>query len=664
MKPQHITAVLAGVATLALVGVAANGQGVRQAAALTQVSVAEKADNFRLVDHDSKSHELFYFKSAPAIVIITQQNGSQHVRDAAPAIKELTTAYAAKGVPVFLLNSSQSDNRDTIGAEMKALGLDLPVLLDDTQLIGEGLGVSRVAQALVIDPKTWKVAYSGPIDDRFAGKTAKPKAKVKKAYVANAVDDLLANRAVKVSTAKLESPALSFPARENRAEHINISYANDVAPILAKNCVACHTEGGIGPFAMSSYEMVKGFAPMIRESLRTDRMPPYNADPHVGDLKDDMNLSNAEARTLVHWIEAGAPRGSSATDPLLANAKPAPEWELGEPDYVITLPAYVVPASGIVDYQNPEVANQLPQGRWLRASQVKAGDRQAVHHLLSNGVGGYAVGAETTVYPEGTGSWVGAGQKHTFQMHYTPYGKETTDITRVGLYFYPEDKPPEVIRRSAVIANVGIEIPPGEARHQETAYITFPAAATLYTIFPHAHYRGENARFWIKKPGGEEEMVLSLPKYDFNWQRGYDFAEPLQLPAGTKLISRYEYDNSAHNPSNPDPTVRVTWGEQSHEEMQYTALGFRWNDETSSNLKPEYMEQMNASRTLGMLDSNVDGRIAKSELRGRIGTQISSRFDMLDANKDGFIADAELTAISGVLNRRIAEGQAQQSIGQ
>ncbi|MBI1359370.1 MAG: hypothetical protein GC155_03705, partial [Alphaproteobacteria bacterium] len=410
------------------------------------------------------------------------------------------------------------------------------------------------------------------------------------------------------------------------------------------------------------YEMVKGFAPMIREVIRTDRMPPYNADPHIGKFSGDMNLSNRDAQTLVHWIEAGAARGDSAIDPLKANAKPAPEWPLGKPDMIITLPAYKVPASGVVDYQYPKVDNPMTEGRWLKASTVIAGDRQAVHHLLSNGVGGYAVGAESTSFNEGTGSWVEAGTPFQFQMHYTPYGKETTDVTRVGLYFYPKDKPPTIVRRSAVIANINIELPPGEAHHKEVAYITFPENATLYSVFPHAHYRGENAHIYLQKPGGKEEMILSLPQYDFNWQRGYDFATPLKVPAGSKIITRYEYDNSANNVANPDPAKTVTWGEQSFQEMQYTAIGFRWDDETVANQKPEYMTELNASRSLGILDTNIDGKVEKSELKGRMGTMISANFDKLDTNKDGYLEPDELKVVSQMMGKRVQKAAEEQSI--
>ena len=654
---------MATVAAAALVGVAAFGQTDRAASALTQVKVAEKVDNFRLVDQMSKAQDLYYNKNAAAVVIISWSEGS-FSRDAAPAIEALKAKYASKNVRFFMLDSTPTDDRDAIGAAVKAAALDIPVMLDDNQLIGESLGVSKVGEAFVIDPKTWKVAYHGPIDDRFATRSAKPKAAVKSAFVSDALDALVAGQPVKLSEAKLDSPAIAFPERARQADFVKISYANDVAPILAKNCVACHSEGGIGPFAMNSYEKVKGFAPMMREAIRTDRMPPYNADPHVGKFANDMNLSNSDAKTLIHWIEAGAPRGADPIDPLKANAKPAPEWPLGTPDLIITLPAFKVPASGVVDYQNPVVNNPLTEGRWLRASTVKVGDRSAVHHLLSNGVGGYAVGAESTEFPQGTGSWVAAGQQFHFQLHYTPYGKETTDVTRVGLYFYPKGQDPTIVRRAAVIANPGIEIPPGEARHKEIAYITFPQNATLFTVFPHAHYRGENAQVFLQKPGQNEELILSLPKYDFNWQRGYDFATPLSIPAGSRIITRYEYDNSRDNPANPDPTITVKWGEQSFEEMQYTALGFRWDDETVTNQKPEYMTALNASRSIGILDSNLDGKVSKDELRGRMGEMLRANWDKLDTNKDGFLDASELAGTTAMLNRRIADAQAQQSVGQ
>jgi peroxiredoxin len=659
MKSWKLAASVAVAAVLAA-GVVANGQVVGANVAATQVKIPDRAEDFRLVDQNSRAHLLTYYKFAPAIVIVSHANASAQMNDAALALRNLQASLKGTDAQLLLINSTPGVTRESISADMKALNLDLPVMIDDTQLVGESLGISRVAQALVIDPKTWKIVYSGPISGALSGKAGAADA----SYVVDAVNALKAGKAVKVSTAELATPLIAFPNRDAKANHANISYEKDVSPILAKNCVACHSEGGIGPFPMNSYEIVKQFSGMIRESIRTDRMPPFHADPHVNSFVGDMNLSAKDTQTLVHWIEAGAPRGTGS-DPLKINAKPAPEWELGEPDYIIELPAYAVPASGVVDYQNPVVMNMLPEGRWLRASTVKPSDRQAVHHLLSNGVGGYAVGAETSKYPEGTGTWVAPGQKFQFQMHYTPYGRETVEKTKVGLYFYPEGSPPEIMRRSAVIANAGLVIPPNTPRHEEVAYITFPEKATLFSVFPHAHYRGDSMAISILPPGSDkEELILSLPKYDFNWQRGYDFKEPVKLEPGTKLITRYVYDNSKHNPANPDPTIEVTWGEQSWEEMQYTALGFRWDEETVANRKDDFQKRLEESRAIGIMDTNIDGKVAKSEVRGRMATMLLANWDMADADKDGYLTPNEMSAVNQFMNRRIREAQDQQSIGQ
>jgi thiol-disulfide isomerase/thioredoxin len=368
MKKKTITLALVGVAAVALAGAAAIAQAGSAAAPSSMMNAPGKVDPFVLVGQDSRSYELRYYKDSKAIVIVSQADGSPYIRAAAPALNALQAKYEAQGVNFFMLNST-GNKEDAVAGEAQSLGLKMPVLLDDAQLVGENLNISKIAQVVVINPATWQVVYRGPIDDRFAGAVAKPDAPVKNAYVANALDALMAGKPVTVASADLASPAIAFPARAHSADFTKISYAKEIAPILATKCVSCHTQGGIAPFAMDSYEKVKGFSPMIRETIRTDRMPPYNADPHIGTFRDDQNLSVADQKTLVHWIEAGAPRGDGA-DPLKVNAKAAPEWDLGTPDLVLNVPAYTIPASGIVDYQMPVVYNPLKETRWIKASTI------------------------------------------------------------------------------------------------------------------------------------------------------------------------------------------------------------------------------------------------------------------------------------------------------
>lgn len=169
----------------------------------------------------------------------------------------------------------------------------------------------------------------------------------------------------------------------------------------------------------------------------------------------------------------------------------------------------------------------------------------------------------------------------------------------------------------------------------------------------------------LLRPGAaSEELILSIPKYDFNWQRGYDFKEPISIAPGTKLITRYVYDNSANNPANPDANITVKWGEQSWQEMQYTALGFRWNDETVANRKDDFQRRLEDSRTIGMMDVNVDGKVVKSEVRGRMKDILLANWDKVDLNGDGAIDPSEMGPINQQMNGRIRAAQEQQSVGQ
>jgi hypothetical protein len=247
---------------------------------------------------------------------------------------------------------------------------------------------------------------------------------------------------------------------------------------------------------------------------------------------------------------------------------------------------------------------------------------------------------------DNTGAPVPGGGKLHFQMHYTTMGKETTDVTQVG--FYTLKAPPQYIKRSTVISTFALEIPPGEARHQEIAYLTFPADAYLYTLYPHSHYRGYHVELKAITPDGKETMLLSLPKYDFNWQRDYDPVTPIHVTAGTKLVATWVYDNSIHNPANPDPKRTVRWGEQTPDEMMYFRLNYRWADETTTHVRNDLQTKLFASQAIGSLDSNLDGFIEPNELKGPMAG-MRAKFAEMDANHDGKLDAKEM---AGAMPRR------------
>jgi hypothetical protein len=535
----------------------------------------DHVDNFALLDQAGKYHDLYYLSDAKAVVLMTHDDECAAVSNALPALEQAKTAYASRGVEFLMINTQ--DDRDAVAATLK--GSSIPVLMDDTHLVSESLQLTHAGEVLVIDPKGWKVAYRGPLD----------KAKAGNALLTSALDSVLAGQPVKKAQIAARGCAVKVAKQSNAGA--KVSYAEQIAPMLIDNCVTCHRTGGIAPWQMANYDTVKGFAPMIREVVRTKRMPPWHADPHIGVWDGDRSLTVEEKQTLVHWIESGAPRGKGP-DPLADLHKTWSEWAFGKPDMVIELKAYDVPATGIVDYQRYVVPNTLGRDVWVRATDVIPGDRTVVHHVIvgiydpaipderqrmfkasSPSLGAYVPGNGPTLYPQDTGVLVRKDENFAFQMHYTTSGKAAHDVTRLGLYF--RDAAPTYEFKTVALANPKIMIPPNTKQHAETIAQQFPRDIILYKLTPHSHFRGSASEFVAIYPDGKQETLLSVPKYDFNWQTTYTLKTPKQIPAGTRIVHTTVYDNSTQNPANPDPNRTVPWGEQSFDEMLYGVVQFR-----------------------------------------------------------------------------------------
>jgi len=645
---------LAAAASALALGVSAHGVTQAKAEA-PKVAGPARVDDFMLADQDLLGRQLYRMSDDKAVVLVTYASGDRQLHADAHALMALKAAYAGKGVDLLAVDSRIGDRRDPVIADAKAAGLDMPILFDYEQLVGEELGVTRAAEVIVIDPRGWTIAYRGPVDGAKA-----------------AIDALVSGQKVALTSREAQGQLIAFPERAHANTYAQISYAHTIAPIIQAKCATCHQPGGIGPMPLTNYEQIKGFSPMIREVIRTHRMPPYLADETVGAFQDDDRLTPAQMKTLVHWIDAGAPRGAG-DDPLKKIAFHAPEWPLGKPDVVLDIPAVKIPASGVMDYQHPVVPMTLPEGRWLKATTFRVSDRQVVHHILSGTVdvnhqgkdfsesqwgaslGGYGPGRGSNIQPIDTGVWVPAAGGVGFQNHYTPYGKETTEKTEMGLYFYPKGLEPKYVLRTFLIFDFSIEIPPGEEFHKETSYIEFPNDAVLYGITPHAHVRGGSTQVSIIYPDGRTEKLLALPRYNFNWQYEYFLKTPLKVPAGSKILAKWTYDNSTRNPGNPDPTKTVHMGEQTSQEMMATYLHYRWVDETVAHQTPDHEKALQANLMMGILDDNMDGKIELAELKG--GEQgpvpmLKKYFALIDANHDGALDATELANAAKLMPKR------------
>jgi mono/diheme cytochrome c family protein len=634
------------VCTAAFAALAGGAAAVTESASPT----AAKIDDFQLADQNYVAHHLYKMKDAKAVVLITYAAGDPVLKKDANAFMGLKGAYAAKGVEFLAIDSKLGETRATVTPDAAAIGLDVPILFDYQQLVGEGLNVTRAAEVIVIDPRAWTAVYRGPV----AGASA-------------AVEKLVQGQGVTPAVLAARGAPIAFP---EKGDGTRVSYARDIAPIVQEKCAVCHQPGGIGPMQLTNYQQIRGFAPMIREVIRTQRMPPFGADQTVGHFRDDGRLTPAEIKTLVHWIEAGAPRGRG-DDPLAKIKFQAPDWPLGKPDLIVEIPPASIPATGVMDYQRPVVPNVMTEGRWMRASTFRISDRQVVHHILTGvvpgvvkpgdtasetswgaSIGAYGPGRGSDVSPPDMGVWVPPSGGVAFQNHYTPYGKATVEKTQMGLYFYPKGQEPKYPKRFFGIFDFGITIPAGAEFHPEVAYQEVPKDMILYGLSPHAHRRGGSAKISIVWPNGKEELLLALPRYDFNWQYEYVLAEPLKVPAGSKIVSRWTYDNSTRNPDNPDPNKEITWGEQTSQEMLALHISYRWADETTKNLHDDYDVLMRQGQMFGVLDDNIDGRLQLAELRGGQVAAVKANFAALDANHDGALDKDEFAAAQKAMRGR------------
>ena len=375
----------------------------------------------------------------------------------------------------------------------------------------------------------------------------------------------------------------SRPASSAAAAAATVTFAKDVAPILHSKCISCHRPGEVAPMALRTFDEVRPWARSIKQKVSTRQMPPWFADPAHGSFSNDARLSDREIDTIVKWVDAGAPRGNAAEEPKVPAFTEG--WQLGEPDYILTLPTVNIPAEGDDYFPTPNITINIPEDRWIRALEIRPSNREVTHHSVlflaganagQSGfidvLGVWAVGTPPTVYPDGVGRWIRKGQQLRTNLHYHPNGKAQIDETRVGLYFGKGELKKEVA--SAVAGDISFRIPAGAKNHEIRALFPIDQDINVVSYFPHMHLRGKDMTLTAMMPDGRKQTLLSVPAYDFNWQLYYYPTTPVALPKGTIVEAVAHYDNSAENKHNPDPTRDVTFGEQSTDEMFFGVFDF------------------------------------------------------------------------------------------
>jgi hypothetical protein len=357
------------------------------------------------------------------------------------------------------------------------------------------------------------------------------------------------------------------------------TFAKDVAPIVFNRCAECHRPGEAAPMSLTSYKEVRPWAKAIKSAVLARRMPVWLADPAHGQFRNDRRLSQAEIDTITAWVDAGAPEGDAAQTPKLPEFVAG--WSIGKPDQVFEMAEeFAVPSEGVVPYKYFLVPSGFTEDKWIQAAEIRPGERGVVHHIIvfvqtpgqtgaagnvGNLLTGFAPGEQPMRLEPGEAKLVKAGSTFRLQLHYTPNGKAVQDRSRFGVVFAKQPPAKQAITANAI--NFAFKIPAGADNHEVKSSYTAKSDIEIVDFMPHMHVRGKDFKYTITRADGTQEVVLSVPKYDFNWQLGYALKEPLKLAKGDRIDCVAHYDNSPNNKYNPDPTKEVKWGDQTWEEM-------------------------------------------------------------------------------------------------
>jgi hypothetical protein len=402
------------------------------------------------------------------------------------------------------------------------------------------------------------------------------------------------------------------------------TFSKEVAPIFHKHCVTCHRPGEVAPFSLVDFKSARPWAKAVREAVVTRKMPPWFADSKHGEFANDPRLSDHEIATVRSWVDAGAPEGDSKhmpTPPVFTDG-----WQLGNPDIVIDIGEDHQVTPGEDAYENFTVSTNFTEGKWVRAAEIRPGNRAVVHHVhvllvrpdlrgmesastrnmpslsqfilregklsrirmdapvvndacaaeapqlpflrgsQEGGLAAYLPGRPPDSFPDGTAKWIPAGSKLQFVIHYARIsGPPQKDRTSVGLFLAP-GKPERELRRMD-LRNFFLKIPAGASNHEVKRCYDFESDKLLLSFTPHMHYRGKDITYEVVRPSGKREVLLHVPRYDFNWQLVYRLKQPVRIEKGSRLIVTAHYDNSPNNRFNPDPSADLRWGDKSEEEM-------------------------------------------------------------------------------------------------
>lgn len=637
---RHIVCLMA--LTVVLGGSASPASGAE-----TSVKVVPE---FSLKDYRGREYKLAEFEKQPVVVVAFLGIECPLAKQYSVRLQELSKQFADQGVTFLGIDANSQDAPTEIAAFVRRHGVEFPFLIDAGCKVSELLGATRTPEVFVLDQNRM-VRYRGRIDDQFQIGVVRDKAEHQE--LRDAINSVLAGKPVAVESTQAIGCLIGRP--QTPTDKPTVTWSKEIVRIFQNRCQQCHRDGDIGPFALFDYDEAAGWGDMIAEVIRQDRMPPWHANPQYGHFSNARMLPAEEKKAILTWVKEGCPKGDLADLPAPRTFTSG--WQLSrEPDQVFEMAKepFPVPADGGdrgVRYQNFFVDPGFTEDKWIAQTEVLPGNAAVVHHIIvyvhpdksdkrqEVFLTAYVPGLRVRPITPGNAKRIPAGSQLRFQVHYTPNGTATEDVSKVGfLYADPATVKNEVVTSEAVNTRFVLE-PNKDNQVFKATTRKSPKELHMLTMSPHMHLRGKSFRFELRKPDGSMETLLDVPHYDFNWQTSYELAEPLTIPAGAQIVCTAAYDNSENNLNNPDPSKSIKWGDQSWDEMMigyFDIVVPRTEKPAGKIIGPGIPE----GTAFAKFDADDDGLISREEAKAH--PLLLQFYDQIDADKSGSLDIEEI----------------------
>ena len=546
----------------------------------------------RLIDADGRIQHPGAKHETTAVVFLFLGTRCPISNGLLPELSRLHREFSRQSVEFYGVICDRFASPEEVAAHRREFSIPFPVVLDTAGTLQRALKPSHSPQAVVIS-RQGQTIYSGRIDDRYE-ELAQPKPLATKHELKNALTAVVNGMLPAIS--RTEPVGCMLEPLNSTVSSQQVTFCREIAPIIFSHCTRCHRKGEATPFPLETFEDVRRRANQIAVVVSEGQMPPWKPQPGFGQFLNEQRLTKDEVNLIEDWAANGAPLGD-ATD-LLPQPQFADGWQLGKPDLILELPEeFAVPADGPDIYQHFVLPIGLAERGLVTAFEFRPDDASVVHHawlyfddsgaakrldaetpepgydrfggpgfMPAGNLGGWGPGGLPRRLPAGMARPIPANSDLVLQVHYHPTGKAAYDRSRVGLYFAEGNV--EQLVTQIMVADVDLKIPAKAARHRFEASYTVPVETVLLDATPHMHLLGREIKITATTPDGNVIPLIWIDDWNFYWQDHYVFAEPVRLPAQTRIDLVAWYDNSSGNTLNPhSPPRDVVFGESSDDEM-------------------------------------------------------------------------------------------------